>query len=86
MQSSRLQLPQWPGSGGVDGQPTSRVLLRLVLVDVGDLEVMGPLNGPKTWSERRYPTHVLLPTMMMLVPGRGVVDVVPQLSLGCAAS
>jgi hypothetical protein len=69
--------PSDSGIGGVDRQPGSWVLLRLVLVDVGDFEVRGALNGPETWSERRYFTCVLLSTMMMSVPGRGVVDVVP---------
>jgi hypothetical protein len=44
--------PSGPGSSGIDSQPASRVLLRLVLVDVGDFEVRGPLNGPETRSER----------------------------------
>jgi hypothetical protein len=77
--------PSGRGSSGVDSQPASWVLLRLVLVDVGDFEVRGPLNGPETWSERRYSTCVLLSTMMMSVSGRGVVDVVPQPSPGRAA-
>jgi hypothetical protein len=70
--------PSGSSSGGIDGQLASRVLLRLVLVDVGDFEVRGPLKGPETWSERRYSTCVLLSTMMMSVLGRGVVDVVPR--------
>jgi hypothetical protein len=45
--------PSGSGGGGVDGQPTSQILLRLILVDIGDFEVRGPLNGPETWSERR---------------------------------
>jgi hypothetical protein len=40
--------PSGPGRGGVDSQPASRVLLGLVLVNVGDLEVRGPLKGPET--------------------------------------
>jgi hypothetical protein len=67
-------------------QPTSRVLLRLILVDVGDFEVWGPLNGPETWSERRYSTRVLLSTIVVSIPRRGVADVLPRPSLGCAAS
>jgi CheY-like chemotaxis protein len=77
--------PSGSGSGGVDSQPASQVLLRLVLVDVGDFEVRGALNGPETWSERRYPTCVLLSTMMMSVQGRRVVDVVLRPSPGRAA-
>jgi hypothetical protein len=78
--------PSGSGGGGVDGQPASRILLRLVLVNVGDFEVRGPLNGPEAWSECRYSTCVLLSSMMMSVPGRGVVVVVPRPSLGCATS
>jgi hypothetical protein len=44
--------PSSSGGGGVDGQPASRILLRLVFVDVGDFEVRGPLNGLEAWSER----------------------------------
>jgi hypothetical protein len=77
--------PSGSGGSGVDSQPTSRILLRLVLVDVGDFEVRGPLDGPETWSECRYPTCVFLSTMMMSVPGRGVVDVVPRPSPGRSA-
>jgi hypothetical protein len=35
------------GGGCIDGQPTVRILLRLVLVDVGDLEVRRPLDRPE---------------------------------------
>jgi hypothetical protein len=72
--------PSGSGGGGVDGQPASRILLRLVLVDVGDFEVRGPLNGPEAWSQCRYSTCVLLSLMMTSVPGRGVVVVVPRSS------
>jgi hypothetical protein len=69
--------PSGLGDGGVDRQPASQILFRLVHVDVGDFEVRGPLNGPEVWSECRYSTRVLLSSMMMFVPGRGVVVVVP---------
>jgi hypothetical protein len=78
--------PSSSSGGGVDGQPASQILLRLVLVDVGDFEVWGPLNGPKARSECRYSTCVILSSMMMPVPGRGVVVVVPRPSSGCATS
>jgi hypothetical protein len=78
--------PSSSGGGGVDGQPASWILLRLVLVNVGYFEVRGPLNGPEAWSECRYSTRVLLSSMMMSVPGRGVVAVVSRPSPGCATS
>jgi hypothetical protein len=78
--------PSGSGGGGVDGQPASQILLRLVLVDVGEFEVRGPLNGPEAWSERRYLTRVLMSLMMMSIPGRGVVVVMPRPPSGCAAS
>jgi hypothetical protein len=36
-----FRCPSGPGSGRIDGQPASRVLLRLIFVYVGDLEVRG---------------------------------------------
>jgi hypothetical protein len=36
-----LGCPCGSGSGGVYGQPASRILLRFTFVDVGDLEVRG---------------------------------------------
>jgi hypothetical protein len=78
--------PNSLGSGGVDSQPASRVLLGLVLVDVGDLEVRGPLNGPETWSKRRYSTRILLSTIVVSVLGREDVDVLLRPSPGRAAS
>jgi hypothetical protein len=86
MWSSHLRLPQQLGGGGVDGQPASQILLRLVLGDVEDFEVRGPLNAPEAWSERRYSTCVLLSSMVMFIPRRRVVVVVPRTSLGCATS
>jgi hypothetical protein len=78
--------PSGSVGNGVDGQPASRILLGLIFVNVGDLEVRGPLNGPEAWSKRRYSTCVLLSSMMMSVPGRGVVVVVPRPSPGGATS
>jgi hypothetical protein len=78
--------PSGPDSSGVDSQPASQVLLGLVLVDVGDLEVRGPLNALETWSKRRYSTRILLSTIVVSVPGRGVVEVLPRPSPGRAAS
>jgi hypothetical protein len=81
-----LGCPCRSGSGGVDGQPSSRILLRFIFVDVGDLEVRGPLNGPEAWSKRRYSTGVFLSSMIMSFLGRGVVVVVPRPSPGGATS
>jgi hypothetical protein len=64
----------------------SWVLLRLVLVDVGDFEVWGSLNGLETRSERGYSTRVLLSTIVVSVLGRGVANVLPRPSPGCATS
>jgi hypothetical protein len=47
-----LYRPSSPGDSRVNGQPAVRVLLRLILVDVGDLEVGRPLDGPETRSEQ----------------------------------
>jgi hypothetical protein len=47
----------------------------LVLVDVGDLEVWGPLDGPETRSKRGYSTCVFLSMFMVSISGRGVGDV-----------
>jgi hypothetical protein len=44
--------PSSPGDSRVDGQPDAWVLLRLILVDVGDLEIGRPLDGPEMRSER----------------------------------
>jgi hypothetical protein len=44
--------PSGSGDSGVDDQPASRILLGLIFVNVGDLEVRGPLNGPEAWSKR----------------------------------
>jgi hypothetical protein len=75
MRSSYLQLASGPGGGRIDGQPASLVLLRLVLVNIGDLEVWGPLDGPETRSKHEYSTCIFLSTFMVSIPGRGVGDV-----------
>ena len=72
-----LGCPGGSGSGSVDGQPASRILLRFIFVNVEDLEVRGSLNGSEAWSKRRYSTTVFLSSVMMSFPGRGVVVVVP---------
>jgi hypothetical protein len=46
MPSSHPPLPRHPSGSRVDSQPAARILLGLVLVDVGDLEVGRPLDGP----------------------------------------
>jgi hypothetical protein len=73
-----LGCPCGSGIDGVDGQPASRILLRFIFVDVGDLEVKGPLNGPEAWSKRRYSIGVFLSSVMMSFPGKGVIIVVPR--------
>ena len=78
--------PGGPSGGRVDGQPAPRVLLRLLLVDVGDFAVRGPLDGPETWSKRREPACVFLSAFVMSVPGRGVGGVPSRLSPGQATS
>jgi hypothetical protein len=47
-------------------------LLRLILVNVADLEVGRPLDGPETRSECRNSASVLLPVFMSSILGRGV--------------
>jgi hypothetical protein len=41
-----LRCPSSPGGGCIDGQPASRVLLKLIFVDVGDLEIRGAIGSP----------------------------------------
>jgi hypothetical protein len=67
-------------------KPATRVLLGLILVNVGDLEVGGPLDGPETWSKRGDSAHVPLSTFMRLIPGRGAGSMSSQPSLGRATS
>jgi hypothetical protein len=61
-----------PGGSCIDDQPAFRVLLRLVLVDVGDLEVRRPLDGSETGSKRGNSACILLLMFVPLVLGRGV--------------
>jgi hypothetical protein len=75
-----------PGGGRVDGQPTTRVLLGLVLVDVGDLEVGGPLDGPEMRSKRGDSARVFLSAFVRSVPGRGAICVSSRPSLEWATS
>jgi hypothetical protein len=67
-----LHCPGGPSGSHVDSQLAAQVPLRLVLVDVGDLEVGRPLDGPKTRSKRGNSARILLPVFVSLVPGRGV--------------
>jgi hypothetical protein len=64
-----------PGGSPVDDQPAARVLLGLVLIDFGDLEVGGPLDGPETRSKRGNSACVFLSVFMRSVPGRRVSSV-----------
>jgi hypothetical protein len=70
-----LRRPGGPGDSCVDGRPTARVLLGLVLVDVGDLEVGGPLDGTETWTEIENSACVFLSAFVLSVLGRGVGSV-----------
>jgi hypothetical protein len=67
-----LHCPSGSCSSRVDSQPVTRVLLRLVLVDVGDLEVGRPLDGPELWSKHENSARVLLLVLVSLVLGREV--------------
>jgi hypothetical protein len=73
--SLHLPSPQRTGRRLCNGQPAPRVLLGLVFVDVGDLEVGGPLDGPETRSKRGDPTCVFLSAFVRSVPGRGASSV-----------
>ena len=66
-----LRCPSSPGGGRIDGQPASRVLLRFIFVNVGDLEVRRPLDGPEARSKCGDSTRILLPMFAPSVPGRG---------------
>jgi hypothetical protein len=68
-------------------RPTSPlVLLRLILIDVGDFEVRGPLGGPEKQSKRGDSICVFLPAFMVSVLGRAVGDMSPRPSLDWATS
>jgi hypothetical protein len=86
MLSLRLMSPQWLERRSCRRPTSPRVLLRLVLVDVGDFEVRGPLDGPETQSKRGDPACVFLSAFVMSVPGRGVGGVSSRLSRGRATS
>jgi hypothetical protein len=75
-----------PSGGRVDGQLATRVLLGLVLVDVGDLEVGGPLDGPETRGKRGDSARVFLSAFVRSVLGRRVSNVSSRLSPERAAS
>jgi hypothetical protein len=64
--------PNSPGGGRIDGQLASWVLLRLIFVDVGDLEVRRLLDGPEARSKHGDSTRILLPMFAPSVLGRGV--------------
>jgi hypothetical protein len=67
-----LYCPGSPGSSRVDSQPAAQILLGVVLVNVGDLEVGRPLDGPETQSKREDFACVFLSMFVLLAPGRGV--------------
>jgi hypothetical protein len=67
-----LYSPNSSGGGRIDGQPASRVLLRLIFVDVGDLEVRRPLDGLEARSKREDSASIFLPMFAPSVLGRGV--------------
>jgi hypothetical protein len=46
-----IHCPSAPGGGHIDCQPASRVLLGLVLVDIGNFEVWRPLDRLDSWGE-----------------------------------
>jgi hypothetical protein len=67
-----LRGPSSSGGDRIDGQPASRVLLRLIFVDVRDLEVRRPLNGPEKRSKCGNSVRILLSMFALSVLGRGV--------------
>jgi hypothetical protein len=54
------------GGRGVDGQPTTGVLLGLVFVDVRNFEAKRPLSRPEPGGEGRYPTNPPIPRVAFL--------------------
>jgi hypothetical protein len=66
---------------GIDSQPSSQVLLGLIFVDVGDLEIRGPLNGLEARGKRGDPIRILLSMITSSIPGRGVSVRSPRPSL-----
>jgi hypothetical protein len=78
--------PCGPGGGRVDGQPATWVLLGLVLINIRDLEVGGPLDGPEMWSKCRDFARVLLLAFMRLILGRGAGSMSSQPSSDRASS
>jgi hypothetical protein len=81
-----LLSPQRPKRWSCRQSTSPLVLLRLILVDVGDFEVRWPLDGPEMRSERRDPTYVFLSVFVVSVLGRGVDDVSSQPSLDWTTS
>jgi hypothetical protein len=67
-----LHCPSSLGGGCIDGQPAPRILLRLIFVDVGDLEIRRPLDGSEARGKHGDPACVLLSMIMSSIPGRGV--------------
>jgi hypothetical protein len=86
MMSLHLLLPRRPERRSCRWPTNPRVLLRLVLVEVGDFEVRGPLDGPETRSEHGDSTCVFLSSFMVSVLGRGVGVVSSRPSLDWATS
>ena len=76
-----LHCPSSPDGRCIDGQPASWILLRLIFVDVGDLETQRTLDGPEARSKHGDPARILLSMIMSSIPGRGVSIWSPRPSL-----
>jgi hypothetical protein len=76
-----LRCPSSLGDGCIDDQPAPQVLLRLIFVDVGDLEIRRPLDGSEAKGKHGDPARSLLSMIMSLIPGRGVSVRLPRPSL-----